>query len=983
MTYAVTHGAPPMIGRDDELDRLGALLARARGGERQLVFVIGEAGLGKSRLVVAAASLAIDLGFEVLTGQCHEGDRGLPLAPFVEAVRQRIGGLAPGDARAYLGSACPTLASLIPEIASLCAPGSVGKLKPEQAKHVVFESFAGLLVHRATLHPVLLIVEDAQWADPTSFELLTVLARRTLGHRVAIFATIRAESGEATSDPSLAAVRRLAEAQEVRLRPLDRASTASLMGTLLQVPPSEVFVAEVERRSGGNPLFIRELVAAGPGSDVLVPTGARTVPPGLADVVLRRVDELAVEDRAVVDLAAVIGAHVSESIVAAAGGWEPDLVSDAFTKARRAGILETVPEPSAIGAVSWHFHHELTREAMYERIEPSRRRKLHAQVAEAMLSAAALDRGTSLIAPGTLARHLHAAGAWPLALEQSLLAADAARRIHATHEALVNDRRALDAALALGHPAVGGLHLVCGQDLAILGDVTAAETHFREARRHAVQEGSLVVEQAAVDGLAGLAQSRDYAMAEALAREGLALAERIGDERTIARSLNRLGNIVSNGLRFAEGRAMHEAALERFRQVEDAWGVADALDLIAMTHYLGGDIGRAREEVGQAAAIFDELNDSERLASSLTSRGLYLAVLDGACSTDVGPDAYRADAEDGLKLAKAIGWRAGEAYALAALACAALGSGEIATARAWVADARGVADSIEHRQWTLLTEFVAGLIDVAVNDESAALLRFEMALALAVSIGSAQWNDRCSAWVDGINVLRGDAVARARLGDRVQLTGHEVERIGQRRALLALAEAVLPDDPDAALLLLDPLANVPDPSAGVLLLHAEACRLAGFVERAADDLSRAEAIARDVGPRPLVWRIAAARGRLWHGREPDRRAVAIRTARQELGALAESSGEADRSSLLRSPEARAVLGPNKRRAVRSGTTLSDREYEVADRIARGLHNKEIAAELGIAPKTVEMHIANAFAKLGVSSRASLAAWVASDGKREP
>ena len=246
---------------------------------------------------------------------------------------------------------------------------------------------------------------------------------------------------------------------------------------------------------------------------------------------------------------------------------------------------------------------------MYERLSPSRRRRLHGQVADAMLRQAELV-DTPRVAPATLASHLHAAGAWRLALEQSRIAADLARRIHATHEAAANAGRALDAATALDDPSIGLLHLEYARDLALLGDRVAAEGHFRDAERYAARHGALEVRQAAVEGLAGLAVSRDYALAERLAREAVELADELGDARIYARSLNRLGNILVNGLRFAEGRAMHEDALTRSRRIGDTSGIAEALDHIAMTHYLGGDVRSARKTFGQAAETFEALGDS-------------------------------------------------------------------------------------------------------------------------------------------------------------------------------------------------------------------------------------------------------------------------------------------------------------------------------------------------------------------------------------
>ena len=168
---------------------------------------------------------------------------------------------------------------------------------------MVFEAIATLLVRRATVRPVLLVIEDLQWADPTSFDLLGLLARRTSGHRVALVATIRADDRDPILDVTVAGLRRVPGMEDIRLRPLDRVSTARLVAALLPVPPSAELLAEVDRRSGGNPLFIQELAAARRSRDEGGANEAGRVPPDLAGLVLRRVEELNARHRGMVELA--------------------------------------------------------------------------------------------------------------------------------------------------------------------------------------------------------------------------------------------------------------------------------------------------------------------------------------------------------------------------------------------------------------------------------------------------------------------------------------------------------------------------------------------------------------------------------------------------------------------------------------------------------------------------------------------------------
>jgi DNA-binding NarL/FixJ family response regulator len=154
------------------------------------------------------------------------------------------------------------------------------------------------------------------------------------------------------------------------------------------------------------------------------------------------------------------------------------------------------------------------------------------------------------------------------------------------------------------------------------------------------------------------------------------------------------------------------------------------------------------------------------------------------------------------------------------------------------------------------------------------------------------------------------------------------------------------------------------------------------VREADDHLSRAATIARTVGPRHLVWRSAAAQARLWWRRDRAQHTRAMSAARQELMTLADAAGEADREVLLRSAEARQLLGRGDGRIASTNARLTGREQQVAEGVARGLRNKEIGAELGISSKTVEMHVANAIAKVRVSSRSALAVWIATDGPRD-
>lgn len=685
---------PVLIERDPELAALTELLAETARGEGRFALISGEAGTGKSRLVREFGSLAAGQGFERLVGTCSERDRDFPFAPVIDALRQRLAE-APDAALAVLGPQGEALAELLPELRPLVANGfALPDLVPEQAKRRHFEAIVALLARLAAKQPLLLLLEDLHWADPTSLELLELLPRRLATARILVVGTARSDEPDCGAPRPLAELRRARSLIELSLDPLTERGVAQMLAVLLPSPPSAALAGAVHARTDGNPFFIEELLAtAPPGKALGWVLQAPTVPHTVQDAVVRRMEGLDPDARSLADLAAVAAPHVSIDVLRAASALPIDDLDAAIASLLDRRLLV---EDRGTGRTRLAFRHALTRDAIRERLRWPRRRALHRAVADAL----ATGGGAT---DGDLGYHFHAAEAWAEALPYAERAGDAARRLHATVEALGHERRALDAALALDalHPHAADLHLRCGQGYGLLGDFDDARFHLEAALRlaHAGSAAeSAAVEVDALAALAALYASRDYREAERLGEAALALARAGGDQRREALAANRLGNIRTNLGRFGEGLALHEDALANFRALGDRWGSADSLDLIGMTRYLTGQLIEARAAFGQAAAIFADLDDPERTASALTSSGIYIAALDGACAIDASPAAYRVDAEHGLRLCREIGWRGGEAYAHVAVACAELGDGRYGAARdhaaAALASARPTTPSI-------------------------------------------------------------------------------------------------------------------------------------------------------------------------------------------------------------------------------------------------------------------------------------------------
>ncbi len=688
MPISLPRMCPVLVERDAQVAALDALLEAAAAGQGRFAVLTGEAGTGKSRLVREVERLAAGRGFQGLEGGCRERDRDYPFAPIVDALRQRLVA-SPEDVASVLGPQRGAMADLLPELGT---DGDSGKadLPQEHGKRRLFESVAALLAFQAARQPLLLVLEDLHWADATSLELLEVLPRR-LGHtRLLILGTAR--PGEPNQDlrRCLETLRRGRDVVELSVNPLAESGVRQMLEALLDPVPSPALVSSVYALTAGNPFFVEELLAATPDA-ARKPwlLGETAVPDSVQDAILRRTVGLSPTARRVLDLAAIIGQQTSFKLLQVASG----LGNDELLAALHVLIDERfLVEEGTPGGARLVFRHALTREALHGQLLIPERQALHLIAGEALEREAANGAQTAEIL-GELGYHFHAAGSWEKALAYASQAGEAARRVQATVEALNHERRALDAALALDDPRAAELHRRCGQGVALLGDFDAARDHLVAARAMATKLALDDVEQAVLYDLSGLYASRDYAAARSYAVEALALARVAGNRHREALALNRLGNVLTNLRRFEEGRALHEDALRIFQALDESWGIADSWDLIGMARYLAGEAPEARQAFGTAAALFADLGDTERQASALTSRGLYLAALDGACATDAPPAAYRADAALGLRLCRQIAWRAGEAYALVAMASADIGEGRFdeaaATRRGGAGDCRG------------------------------------------------------------------------------------------------------------------------------------------------------------------------------------------------------------------------------------------------------------------------------------------------------
>ena len=285
---ALRVSSPVLVGRSAEAAQLWAAFERAREGSPATVVVAGEAGVGKTRLVIELLGRVRAQGALAFTGGCLDvGEGVVAYAPLVEALRPLGGAVDPAELERVLGSARAELARLLPELRAPVEDGLQGG--PEDGALVpgrLFELLLGVLHRLAARGPLLLVVEDLHWADRSTRDLLGFLVRN-LRAGVALVLTYRSDELHRRHPlrPFLAELDRSGRAERLELGRLGRRELGQLLAEILGEPAPAALAREILARSQGNPFFAEELLAARGG-------GSGELPEALRDLLLARVEAL-------------------------------------------------------------------------------------------------------------------------------------------------------------------------------------------------------------------------------------------------------------------------------------------------------------------------------------------------------------------------------------------------------------------------------------------------------------------------------------------------------------------------------------------------------------------------------------------------------------------------------------------------------------------------------------------------------------------
>ncbi len=623
----------PWTDRETELDAVQKAVAASMRGDSGLVLLVGEVGIGKTRLADEALERARKSGVRVMRGRCAPGELSSPYAPWVEAFRQFVRESTPAQLYRVLGTQARELARLVPEVVEkLGALPPTVSVDPEMARAQFLEGIFQLVDRLASEGPLVIFLDDLHWADPASSALLRYLVPRLRNRPVLFLSAYRKSEEEENREvrETLAELHREHLESTVNLGRLEAGHVGSLIAQMFHTEQvSEEFTNLVHTRTGGNPLLIEEVLRALVKDRIIYWSGSGwerrpvdqiEIPEGVKEIILqrlRRYDERTVD---LLRIASVFGYEFDFDLLQEISGEEETKLLDLIEGLLRGRLIQEVG--GAHGRSVYVFADHPTRDVLYDQVSLVRRRRTHLHIARA------LERQGERVVrdrAAELAHHFLQGNDVAKAREYSFRAAERAASVFAHSESRGHYQTALELAEEAGDEAARADILErLAWETSFLGlGVESLQHHLAAAGAYG-KLGRRQEQAAALAAAATLAREAlsDVPQALRLARESVKLLEGTEESPSLVRAYTSLAVLLTSTGAVPEARELLEKAQvlgQKFHLVDE---VSTSLQFLANS----APWSRKAEGVAQSteAARLAERGDAVRTSTKLTNFGIML-----------------------------------------------------------------------------------------------------------------------------------------------------------------------------------------------------------------------------------------------------------------------------------------------------------------------------------------------------------------------
>jgi tetratricopeptide (TPR) repeat protein len=585
----------PLVDRTEEMDVLKEAVYRAVHGEGGLVFIHGEAGIGKTRLVRELGAYARSRDVQVLYGRCPALFRMDGVPPYIiwkEVIKDYLETCTPEQLYRVIGYYPAEVAKLVPELGQKLRsiPQSL-PISPEQEQNRLFEAVSQFVTNISRETPLLVVLDDLQWTDPSSLLLLHYLARDVQKSSLLLLGAYRSTDIDARHPltPVLAELKRERLPQSVSLKRMSLEDTSEMIRLILEqddIPPE--FCGLVYDKTRGNPFFVEEVIESLEEEGVIYREKNRwkirevseiEFPETVKSVLKTRFARLDEECQSVLTFASFVGNDFTLEAMCALTGIEENKLLELMDRMLKTGLIK---EREIRGEGVCSFADILVRDVVYDEVSLLKRKKLHGIVGRALEKVYAKKIDEHL---GELGSHFLESGDKDKALDYFLKAGDKAAKIYANSEAGSYFQSAL-------------------------GLLEEKEGETREKRRVLERLGD-------IERLVG-----EYETCLKQWTEGLRLSDQLCEKADVARLHRKMANVLWEEMGDA-GKAMehHDKALRILEAEPESIELASLYEEMAHMYYRVGDMTKALSWAEKALELAKKLNAHEVVASSCASLG--------------------------------------------------------------------------------------------------------------------------------------------------------------------------------------------------------------------------------------------------------------------------------------------------------------------------------------------------------------------------